>query len=313
MKKVETIEDLPGCGEATAQKMRESGFKTLEQIAVASTGELMDLAGVGEATAAKMISAARDALDMGYENAEEILKRRQNIARITTGSKELDKLIGGGVETQNITEVYAKFSSGKTQLGFQLAVNVQMQAPQGLGGGCLWIDTESTFRPERVAAIAKAKGLDPEETLKNIFVGKAFNAEHQMLLVDKAEELIKERNIKLIVVDSLTSRFRSEFAGRGTLADRQQRLNRHLHTLQKIADMHNIAVYVTNQVMANPGLMFGDPTEPVGGNIVAHMSGTRVYLRKSKEEKRIARLVDSSYLPDGETVFKVTENGITDA
>ncbi len=311
-KEIKTIFDLPGVGEATAQKLMDAGYDTLEKIAVASTGELVGI-GIGESTAAKIINAAREALDIGFETAKEIFERRKNISKLTTGSKNLDNLLGGGIETQAITEAYGRFGSGKTQLGLQLAVNVQLPKDEGgLEGTCLFIDTENTFRPERVVQMAEGRGLDPDEVLENIFVAKAFNAEHQMLLVEKASEMVEKNNVKLIVVDSLTSKFRSEFVGRGSLADRQQKLNRHLHALQRLADMYNLAVYVTNQVMENPGLLFGDPTTPIGGNIVGHQATFRLYLRKSKEDKRIARLVDSPYLPEGEAVFRITTKGITD-
>ncbi len=311
-KEVKSIFDLPGVGEATAQKLMDAGYDSLEKVAVASTGELAGI-GIGESTAAKIINAARDALDIGFETARDILERRKNISKLTTGSKNLDNLLGGGLETQAITEAYGRFGSGKTQLGLQLAVNVQLPKEEGgLEGTCLFIDTENTFRPERVVQMAEGKGLDPDGVLQNIFVAKAFNAEHQMLLVEKAPEAIEEHNVKLIVTDSLTSKFRSEFVGRGTLANRQQKLNKHLHSLQKLADMYNLVVYVTNQVMENPGLLFGDPTTPIGGNIVGHQATFRIYLRKSKEDKRIARLVDSPYLPEGEAIFRITQKGITD-
>jgi len=312
-KVIEEIEDLPGVGSTTAEKLRDAGFNTLESISVAAAGELMDAAGLGEATSIKIINAARDALEIGFESADKILERRKQIARLSTGSEELNKLLGGGIETQSITEVYGRFGSGKSQLSFQLAVNVQKpESEGGLGGACLFIDTESTFRPERVQQIAEANEMDSDEVLKNIFVAKAFNADHQMLLAEKANEIIEEHNIKLIIVDSLTSRFRSDFMGRGTLAGRQQKLNQHMHTLKKWADLYNIPVFVTNQVMANPGLLFGDPTTPIGGHIVGHQSTYRLYLRKGKDDKRIARLVDSPSMPDGEAVFRVTSKGITD-
>lgn len=200
-----------------------------------------------------------------------------------------------------------------TQWCFQTAVTVQLPKDKGgLEGGCLYIDSENSFRPERVVAIAQAKGMESDEVLKNIYVARAYNSDHQMLLAEKAEGMIKEKNIKLLIVDSLTSQFRSEFVGRGTLAERQQKLSTHMRTLQKVAEMNNIVVLVTNQVMERPDIMFGDPTAPVGGNIVGHASKTRLYLRKSKEDKRVAKLVDSPSLPDGEAVYRVTETGIED-
>ena len=312
-KKIKEIEDLPGIGTQAAEKLISAGYKTIESIAVAYPAELIDIAGLGEGTATKAIRAARDALEMGFEEATQIAERRKLVGKITTGSKEMDTLIGGGIETGSITEIYGKFASGKTQVCFQTAVTVQLAVEKGgLGGGCLWIDSENSFRPERIMAIAKELKIKPEEALKNILVARSYNSDHQSLLAEKAAEMIKEKNVKLVIVDSLTSQFRAEFIGRGQLSDRQQKLNKHMHILMKLAEMNNIAVLVTNQVMQNPGILFGDPTTPIGGDIVAHNSKTRVYLRKSKEEKRIAKLVDSPSLPDGEAIFKVTESGIKD-
>ncbi len=308
-----SIEQLPGIGEAKAKKLREAGFKTIEAIAVATINELME-AGLGEESAIKAIQAAREALKIGFESAKDLYEKRKNIRKITTGSSELDKLLGGGVETQAITEAYGRFGSGKSQLGFQLAVNVQLPEDQGgLEGACLFIDTENTFRPERIVQMAQAKGLDVDSVLENIYVARAYNADHQMYIVEhQAPEIIEEKNVKLIVIDSLTSRFRSDFLGRGSLSERQQKLNKHLHTLQKWADLYDLAVYVTNQVMENPGILFGDPTTPIGGHVLAHQSTYRIYLRKAKDNIRIARLVDSPYLPEAECVFKISEAGIHD-
>ncbi|HRS42377.1 MAG TPA: DNA repair and recombination protein RadA [Candidatus Diapherotrites archaeon] len=308
-----SITDLPGIGPASAEKLLSAGYDSLEAIAVASPSELVAVAGLGEGTAIKAIKAARDSLEMGYETAEKILDRRKTIARLTTGSSELDELLGGGIESQSITEVYGMFASGKSQWCFQLCVLAQLPVEKGgLGGGALYIDTENSFRPERIAQIAKYRGLNPEEVMKNIYVARAFNSNHQMLLADKAQEIIKEKNIKLVIVDSLTSQFRSEFIGRGQLSDRQQKLNSHMRLLQRIAELYNVVVFVTNQVMSRPDVLFGDPTDAIGGNIVKHASKTRIYLRKGSGSKRIAKLVDSPSLPDGEAVYQVTENGITD-
>ena len=196
----------------------------------------------------------------------------KEVGKITTGSTSLNNLLGGaGIETQAITEAAGAFGSGKTQLGLQLAVNVQLPVEKGgLNGACLFIDTESTFRPERVKQLAEAQNLDVEKVLQNIYVAKAYNSDHQVVLAEKAKDIIKEKNIKLVIIDSLTAHFRAEYSGRGMLADRQQKLNKYLHDLMKIAEQRNLAVMVTNQVMSNPAMMFGDPTTAIGGNIVAH-------------------------------------------
>lgn len=308
-----TLEDLPGVGPKGAQKLRDAGYEDLMAIAAASAGELATICEIGEATAEKIINAAREKLDMGFKTGEEILKRREQIGRITTCSKNLDALLGGGIETQAITEMHGAFGSSKSQLAFQLAVNVQQPKEQGgLNGRCLFIDTEATFRPERISQIAAALNLDQKKVLKNIFVARAYNSDHQVVLAQKSKDMIKEKNIKLIIVDSLMSHFRSDYSGRGELAPRQQKLNRHMHELQRLSEIGNLAVYVTNQVMARPDMLFGDPTAAIGGHIVGHASTYRIYVRKSKGNLRIAKLIDSPNLPDGEAVFAVTEEGIRD-
>ena len=201
-----------------------------------------------------------------------------------------------------------------TQLGLVLAVNVQLPIENGgANGKAVFIDTEGTFRPERIKQIAEAIGANPEKVLKNIFVARAFNSDHQILLLDKIIEMVKNGEpIKLVIIDSLTAHFRAEFAGRGQLADRQQKLNKYLHNLMKLAEQCNIAVYVTNQVMANPAMMFGDPTVAVGGNIVGHASTYRMYLRRGKKDSRVAKLIDSPNLPDSEAIFFLTTGGLKD-
>ncbi len=205
-----------------------------------------------------------------------------------------------------------------TQIAHTLAVMVQLPPEEGgLNGSVIWIDTENTFRPERIRQIAENRGLDPDEVLKNIYVARAYNTNHQMLLVEKAEEIIKEKlntdkPVKLMVVDSLTSHFRSEYVGRGALAERQQKLGKHLADLHRLANLYDIAIFVTNQVQARPDAFFGDPTRPIGGHILAHSATLRVYLRKGKAGKRIARLIDSPHLPEGEATFRITDKGIED-
>ncbi len=315
-KKELSLEDLPGVGAATAEKLKEAGYNTSLAIAVATPGELMEAAGLGESAARKLINFARNNLDMGFMTGEEMMKKRENIVRISTGSKQFDALVGGGFESGSITECYGAFGSGKSALAHMLAVNAQMSRENGgAEGAVVWVDTENTFRPERIKQIAEAKGLDPIEMLKNIRVVRAFNSDHQMFISEKIEDLINNEKlpVKLVIVDSLMAHFRAEFVGRGTLADRQQKLNKHMHVLMKLADVHNLCVYVTNQVMAKPDVFFGDPTAAIGGNIVAHNSTTRLYFRRGKANTRVCKLVDSPHLPDGEAVWMIADEGIIDA
>ncbi|MDD4749217.1 MAG: DNA repair and recombination protein RadA [Methanosarcinaceae archaeon] len=319
------LEELPGVGPATAEKLKEAGFNTIEAVAVASPSELANTAEIGEATAAKIINAARQAADIGgFETGDAVLERRKLVGKLSTGCEEFNEMMGGGIETQSITELYGEFGSGKTQVAHQLAVNVQLPKEQGgLNGSVIMIDTENTFRPERISqmveGLSEKYGLEliPEEFLHNIHVARAYNSNHQMLLVDSAMDLANElkdseKPVRLLIVDSLMAHFRAEYVGRGTLADRQQKLNKHLHALLRFGDLFNACVVVTNQVMSKPDAFFGDPTKPVGGHIVGHTATFRLYLRKSKGDKRIIRLVDSPNLPEGEAVVAVTTAGLVD-
>ena len=306
-----TVMDLPGVGPATAEKLSISGFEDLMSIAVATPGELVDASGVGAAAAKKIIAAARSAMKMGFESGTDILKKRQNILKIPCGSQNLDNLLGGGFETSAIVECFGEFGSGKTQIAFALCVECQKQDPDAVA---VFIDTENTFRPERLIELAKGAGLNPEQVLENVKIARAYNSDHQMLLTEKVGDLITKQglNVKVVIVDSLTAHFRAEFIGRGTLAERQQKLNKHMHELLRVADKYNVLVYVTNQVMSRPDVFFGDPTTAIGGHIVAHASTFRVYLRKGKKGSRVAKLVDSPNLPDGEAAFMVETPGLRD-
>ncbi|MHB9287692.1 DNA repair and recombination protein RadA [Halobacteriales archaeon Cl-PHB] len=345
MAATEDLEDLPGVGPATAEKLEENGFDSYQGIAVASPGELSNTADIGESSAADIINAARESADIGgFETGASVLERREQIGKLTWGVDEVDDLLGGGVETQSITEVYGEFGSGKSQVTHELSVTVQLPAEHGgLEGSAIFIDSEDTFRPERIEqmvnglddeviadtmelhGVAEEGEADPtdedalddllESVLDNIHVAKAFNSNHQILLAEKAQELASDSQddefpVRLLCVDSLTAHFRAEYVGRGELADRQQKLNKHLHDLMRVGDLNNTAVLVTNQVASNPDSFFGDPTQPIGGNILGHTSTFRLYLRKSKGDKRIVRLVDAPNLPDGEAVMRIEEGGL---
>ncbi len=310
-KKQQTVMDLPGVGAATAEKLENAGYKDLMGIAVASPGEIIEATEMKESAAKKIINAARKCMDMGFETGEEILAKRAIINKIRSGCDGFDNLLGGGIETGAITECYGEFGSGKTQIGHILCVKLLESDPDAIA---VYIDSENTFRPERIQQLAEGAGINPDDALKRIMVARAYNSDHQMLLAEKVDELVRDKGlkVKLVVVDSLTSHFRAEFIGRGTLSERQQKLNKHMHILLKLSDTFNLAVYVTNQVMAKPDQFFGDPTTAIGGHIVAHASTFRIYLRKGRKGSRVAKLVDSPNLPEAETCFMVETGGIRD-
>ncbi|MBS7619418.1 DNA repair and recombination protein RadA [Candidatus Bathyarchaeota archaeon] len=308
--KYQTIEDLPGVGPATAAKLRENGFKTVEAVATATVSELV-VSGIGEATAEKIIEAARKSIAFTFVRGDELVKLRSNIRHLTTGCPSLDQLLGGGIETQSITEFYGEFGTGKSQICQQLCVTVQLPYDQGgLEGGALYIDTENTFRPERVIRISSRFNLDPQDVLKKIIFAEAYTSNHQMVLLENADEIIKEYNIRLIIIDSVTSHFRSEYVGREMLASRQQTLNKHLHKLIRLSRAFNAAAVITNQVMAQPDVFFSKMVQPVGGHIIGHTSHSRIFLRKGRDNVRIAKLTVSPYLPEGEAPIKITERGV---
>ena len=312
--KIQNIKDLTGVGPAIAEKFREAGYSTLEEIGTQSPGQLSDATGIGQESCAKYIKEAGKNDKIGsFLTGTELMEKRATVGKLTTSSSTFDELLGGGVETQSITEFYGQYGSGKTQFMLQLAVNAQLPVEQGgLGGEVAIIDTENTFRPERIISMAKALELDPDEVLSKIHVGRAYNSHQQMLMVKKVKEIAKEKPIKMLAVDSLTGAFRAEYIGRGTLAERQGKINAHMSALARFGDLHNAAVVVTNQVSSNPAAFFGDPTKPIGGNIVGHTSKFRIYLRRGKAGKRVCRLVDSPHLPENEALVSITEDGIRD-
>ena len=223
-----TLEDIPGVGPAIADKLREAGYTEIMAIAVAAPKDLAETCEIGEKKAMDIIEGAKLVADIGgFETGDVIQQRRAAVSKLTTGSKAFDELLGGGLESQSITEFFGEFGSCKTQVCFQLAVNATLPEEKGgLDSDVIIIDTENTFRPERITQMCNYLGVDPDETLKRIHIARAFNSQHQVLLVDKALELAKDIKVRLMIVDSLTSHFRSEYLGRGALAERQQILNR---------------------------------------------------------------------------------------
>ncbi len=305
-----------GISAVDVKKLMEAGFHTVESVAYTPKKTLLLVKGISEAKADKIIAEAAKIVPMGFTTATAIHQRRQDIVYLTTGSKELDRLLGGGIETGSITEMFGEFRTGKTQLCHTLAVTCQLPIEQGGGAGkCLYIDTEGTFRPERLESIARRFNLNPDEVLDNIAYARAYNSDHQTALLSQASAMMAESRYALLVVDSATALYRTDFAGRGELSARQMHLARFLRTLLRLADEFGVAVAISNQVVAQvdgAAMFAADPKKPIGGNIMAHSSTTRLFLRKGRGETRICKIYDSPCLPEAEAMFAINPDGIGD-
>jgi DNA repair protein RadA len=312
------VEELEGIGPVMKTKLNTAGIVTVLDLASKSPSEIADAVGSDLQRATEICEKAREKLvelnylEENFVSATEIYKRRKAIERISTGSKNLDDLLSGGIETEAVTEFYGEFGSGKTQICHTLCVKVQQSRENGgLGGRVIYIDTENTFRPERIVGIAEARDCDPYAILDGIIVAKAYNSSHQELIMSELGKQVRENGIRLVIVDSAVAHYRAEFLGRGTLSERQQKLNKFMHSLVRAAEIYNIAVVATNQVQASPDAYFGDPTRATGGHVVAHTSTYRIYIRKAGKN-RIARMVDSPYHAEREVLFVLNEKGVDD-
>jgi DNA repair protein RadA len=312
------IQDIEGIGPTTAKKLKEAGIVSVMDLAVTSAEELaVDINASKESAAAFVIAAQkllRDSkvLEKEFVTADAALEKRRSMLRCSTGSSALDDLLLGGIETQAVTEFYGEFGSGKSQVCHTLcAIARQPVESGGLDGNTIYIDTEGTFRPERIQEIARSRGYEQERVLKSIAVCKVYNSSHLELIIKNLGKYVDDFKAKLVIIDSIISLHRAEFAGRGTLADRQQRLNSMLHKVIRLAEIYNIAIVITNQVQSSPDTFFGDPTKAAGGNVLGHASTYRIYLRKSGEN-RIAKMIDSPYHPYSDARFTVNERGTDD-
>ncbi|XP_023715414.1 meiotic recombination protein DMC1/LIM15 homolog [Cryptotermes secundus] len=308
-----------GINVADIKKLKSSGICTIKGIQMCTRKKLCNIRGFSEAKVDKIKEACAK-VDTGiFLTALQVSDQRKQVFRLSTGSQELDKLLGGGIESMAITEVFGEFRTGKTQLSHTLCVSAQMPGENDyMGGKVIFLDTEHTFRPNRLRSIADRFNLDQSAVLDNVLYARAYTSEHQYDLLDYvAAKFHEEAGVfKLLIVDSVMALFRVDFSGRGELADRQQKLAQLMSRLQKISEEYNVAVFITNQMTADPGatLMFqADPKKPIGGNILAHASTTRVSLRKGRGETRIAKIYDSPDLPESEATFAITAGGIADA
>ncbi|XP_063677349.1 meiotic recombination protein DMC1/LIM15 homolog [Bolinopsis microptera] len=308
-----------GINVADIKKLKGAGICTIKGILMTTAKKLCNIKGLSEAKVEKIKDVCKTLCDSGFVTAFEVSERRKSIFKISTGSKELDKLLGGGLESMAITEAFGEFRTGKTQLSHTLCVLTQLPGPNGYSGGkVIFIDTENTFRPGRLRSIADRYNLDHTAMLDNVLYARAYTSEHQLELLDFAAAKCHEEPgiFKILIIDSVMALFRVDFTGRGELADRQQKLAQLLARLQKLSEEYNLAVFITNQMTADPGATMSfqaDPKKPIGGNILAHASTTRLYLRKGRGELRIAKIYDSPDMPESEATFAITAGGIDDA
>ncbi|XP_060533244.1 DNA repair protein RAD51 homolog 1 [Cylas formicarius] len=306
-----------GINAGDIKKLEESGYHTIESVAFAPKKHLLTIKGISEAKADKILSEASKLVPMGFTTATEFHQKRADMITITTGSKELDRLLGGGIETGSITEMFGEFRTGKTQICHTLAVTCQLPTEcGGAEGKCLYIDTEGTFRPERLLAVAERFKMNQQEVLDNVAYARAYNTDHQTQLLIQASAMMAESRYALLVVDSAMALYRTDYSGRSELSARQMHLARFLRMLLRLADEFGVAVVITNQVVAqvDGAAMFNaDPKKPIGGNIMAHASTTRLYLRKGRGETRMCKIYDSPCLPEAEAMFAINPDGIGDA
>ncbi|XP_019902380.1 meiotic recombination protein DMC1/LIM15 homolog isoform X2 [Esox lucius] len=303
-----------GINMADLKKLKSVGICTVKGIQMTTRKALCNIKGLSEAKVDKIKEAAGKMLTNGFLTAFEYSAKRKQVFRITTGSLEFDKLLGGGMESMAITEAFGEFRTGKTQLSHTLCVTAQLPGEDGYTGGkVIFIDTENTFRPDRLKDIAERFNVDHDAVLDNVLYARAYTSEHQMELLDFVAAKFHEEGgvFKLLVIDSIMALFRVDFSGRGELAERQQKLAQMLSRLQKISE-----VFVTNQMTADPGAGMSfqaDPKKPIGGHILAHASTTRISLRKGRGEMRIAKIFDSPDMPENEATFAITPGGVADA
>ena len=304
-----------GINNGDIKKLIDAGYNSLESIAYTPKKNILVIKGLSDAKVEKIVKVIYDILKLGIQPCAKALEERKRITRITSGSKQLDSILGGGFEANSITELFGEFRTGKTQICHTLCVTCQLPKSDGGGEGkAIYIDTEGTFRPEKLAPIAERFGLDPKKVIENVFYARAYNSDHQNRLLLQVCGLMCEHKFSLLIVDSATALYRTDYSGRGELSTRQMNLAKFLRNLQKIADEHKVVVVITNQVVAtvDSNAFGGNDKKPIGGHIMAHACQTRLYLKKGLKQNRICKIYDSPSLPEDEATYAITDRGIDD-
>ena len=311
------VDELPGIGKVTKQKLNDVGIYDTRQILTASPSDLSELTGMDLNSVRALVLKSRKKLEESNEipsmfrTAQAMVdSNTDNLEFITTGTECMDQILGGGIETGAVTEFFGKDGAGKTQMCYTMAVRVQLPIDKGgLGAKAFWLDTEGTFKPNRILDVAEP--YDLENVLENIIISHAHNSADQQIIIEQLERKIEEENVKLIIIDSAVGLFRNEYIGRANLSNRQGRITKFMSNVSKLAQNHNVAIIITNQVMVNPGMMFGDPVLPIGGTALGHTSTYRIYLQK-RGKKHYAVMVKSHRHPDMEMRFDLGKTGIMD-
>ncbi|KAK6392447.1 Meiotic recombination protein dmc1 [Meristemomyces frigidus] len=308
-----------GIGQADILKMKANSYHTVAAVHSTMAKNLLKIKGFSEIKVEKVKDAARKCMPsaIGFMTSAELLILRKRCFRLSTGSKQWDSILLGGFQSGSINEVYGEYRCSKTQLAHTLAVIAQLPKEQGgAEGKVAYIDTEGTYRPERIVQIAERFGIDPESTNENILYVRAWNSDHQADALIQMSEQLASGDYRLLIIDSICALFRVDYLGRAELSERQQKLGLHLNKLTKTAEEFNVTVFMTNQVQSDPGasaLFAGvDGRKPIGGHVVAHASTTRILLRKGRGEERVAKVVDSPDCPEREATYIITTGGIND-
>lgn len=311
---VEELENQ-GIAKMDIDKLKSAGYTTVESLHYTTSKSLAEVKGINESKIAKIQAAVQKFFPDKIENSKIMLHKRENLTYLSTGSEALDNLLQGGIECGNLTELFGEFRTGKTQLCHTLCVTCQLpKNKRGGEGRALYIDTEGTFRPEKLKPIARRYKLDEDEVINNVFYARAYNHEHQYRLLSQAGALMSESKFSLIVVDSATALYRTDFSGRGELSARQMHLGKFLRGLQKLADEFGVAVVITNQVVAcvDGATGYGQDKKPIGGHIMAHAPQTRLFLKKGAKDNRVCKVYDSPTIAEGDAIFSLNEDGIRD-
>ncbi|CED84399.1 family atpase dmc1 [Phaffia rhodozyma] len=335
------IDDMQahGINAQDISKLKAAGMTTIQSVQMTPRRTMLKIKGLSEAKVEKLKDVALKLLPSAIMTATEVSTRRESAVMISTGSKAVDAMLGGGISTQSVTEVYGEFRTGKSkssknlisarsislpkcsssaQLAHTLCVMTQLPVEMGGGGGkAAYLDTEGTFRADRIKAIAERAGVDGKLACDNITYARAYNSEQQLELINElALRFGDDGTYKLLIIDSIINLFRQDYSGRGELSERQQKLNQMLSRLSKLSEEFNIAILMTNQVQSDPGaqLMFASASsaKPVGGHVLAHASATRLHLRKGRAEERICKVVDSPDVAESEAAYRLSNGGWDD-